>query len=85
MIKEEVIGILHKMSEGNFYGTHVQEACKVAIKALSPKSQSQEEIIYQAIQEVCHVDNPRTFIEHNQTVFEVAKKALELYVSTNQS
>jgi len=38
MIKEEVIGILRKMSEDNFYGTHVQEACKIAVEDLSQES-----------------------------------------------
>lgn len=78
MTKEEAKDILHKMSEDNYYGSFVQEACKMAVEALSQKSMTNEDIIYQAIKEVCHVDNPRRFAEHNQTVFEVAKKALEL-------
>lgn len=37
-----------------------------------------KEIIYQAIGEICNTDNPQRFAEMNKTVFEVAKKALEL-------
>ena len=35
MTREEAIDILHKMSKDNFYGNHVQEACKIGIEALS--------------------------------------------------
>ena len=35
MTKDEAIDILHRISEDNFYGTHVQEACKMAVEALS--------------------------------------------------
>lgn len=37
-----------------------------------------EETIYQAIREVCNTDNPQVFAEMNKTVFDVAKRALEL-------
>lgn len=38
MTKEEAIDILRKMSEDNFYGNHVHEACKMGIEALSQLS-----------------------------------------------
>lgn len=85
MTKEEAKDILHRISKDNFYGNHVQEACTVAVDALSQKSTINEEVIYQAIQEVCHVDNPRAFAEHNQTVYEVAKKVLGLSKSSISS
>jgi len=37
MTKEEAIDILRKMSEDNFYGNHVQEACRMGIEALSKR------------------------------------------------
>ena len=43
---------------------------------------TQENEIYQAIREICNTDNPQRFAEMNKTVFEVAKKALELSQSS---
>jgi len=38
MTKEEAKDILHRISEDNFYGTHVQEACKIAVETLSERT-----------------------------------------------
>ena len=36
-----------------------------------------EKIIYDAIKEVCNVEDARAFAQHNETVFNVAKRVLE--------
>ena len=37
---------------------------------------TQDEIIYEAVREVCHTNDPKTYLEHNQTVDKVARKVV---------
>lgn len=41
------------------------------------KESEDEKIIYDAIKEVCNVEDARAFAKHNETVFNVAKRVLE--------